>query len=214
MSLSWRLSNISRYSIGKAVDDLELLLKRLGVRQFHLYGQSFGGILAYELVKRMAESDKEAPYKVLSMILSSTPTDVKRVEGEAQRLIDTLLKVDNDETKVGERFRLAHTCQTPEMPQPLINAYAHAGAVWRGTTAIPNYVAAPPTFSSGTSTLPPTMVLRGEHDFVTEVCVQEWKTNIPTRIRFKTLSGCAHHGLLEKGSTYGDMIDSFCGEYD
>ena len=60
------------------------------------------------------------------------------------------------------------------------------------------------------------MVIRGEHDFVTEACVQDWKERVwnQRRIREKVVPGCSHHGLLENGAMYGDMIDSYCAEYD
>jgi proline iminopeptidase len=210
----------SLYSIDAAVDDLEVLLKKLGVRRFHLYGQSFGGILAFEFVKRLAERDSSSSVECLSVILSSTPTCVKLVEQEADRLI-TALDVDVDDTDTGddetvsvaERFRLEHQCRTPGMPPLLADAYAHAGTVWRGTTAIADYEATAP--SETASRMQSCMVLRGEHDFVTEACVEGWKECFNHNfVRYKTLEGCSHHGLLENGPLYGDAVDSFFGEYD
>ncbi|EJK60276.1 hypothetical protein THAOC_19400, partial [Thalassiosira oceanica] len=37
----------SLYSTAHSVDDLRVLLRKIGVRRFHLYGQSYGGILGY-----------------------------------------------------------------------------------------------------------------------------------------------------------------------
>ena len=59
----------SLYSIDKFVTDLTQLLEELAIDNFHLYGQSFGGILAFEYLKR------ERPDNCLSVILSSTPTN-------------------------------------------------------------------------------------------------------------------------------------------
>ena len=201
----------SCYSIDKAVDDLETLVEKLGLGRFHLYGQSFGGILAYEYMKRHAESGQD-DQSVLSAILSSTPTNVTQVEQEANRLISELdLK---EEDNVAEEFRKAHQCQTPESPPALVDAYAHAGTVWRGTTAIANYVAQPP--SETARRLPSTLVMRGEHDFVTNLCTQDWKARVFNHkfVREKMLEGCSHHGLLENGAMYGEIVDSFFSEYD
>jgi proline iminopeptidase len=206
-------SDVSAYSIELALDDLEALLKKLGVRRFHLYGQSFGGILAFEYMKRQAERNyKDADDEgCLSAVLSSTPINVKQVEMEAGRLISELnLSEDND---VAEAFRLAHQCRTPDKSQPLVDSYAHAGTVWRGTMAIPDYEAQPP--SENAARMPSTMVMRGEHDFVTEACVEGWKDVFNHKfVRLKTVAGCSHHGLLENGALYGDMVDSFFAEYD
>ena len=195
---------------------MELLVKKLGLRKFHIFGQSFGGILGYEFIKRIAERNKEdpPPYEVLSIIISSTPTSVPLVEEEVQRLLGQLLDEDDDESTLEERFQLRHICRTPEKPQPLTDAYAHAGTVWRGTHAIKDYAAQPP--SEEAAALPPAMIMRGQFDFVTEVCSQDWKAKIwnHSRIREKILADCSHHGLLENNFLYGDLVDSFCTEYD
>merc|ERR1740124_756642 len=72
----------SIFSINLSLDDLELLIKKIGLRRFHLYGQSFGGILAFEYLKRIAER-KNDDVECLSVILSSSPCDVAQVEGVA-----------------------------------------------------------------------------------------------------------------------------------
>ena len=61
--------DISLYSIRDSVEDLKVLLKKLGVRRFHLYGQSYGGILAFEYMKSIAEGEK-SDAECLSAILS------------------------------------------------------------------------------------------------------------------------------------------------
>jgi proline iminopeptidase len=209
-------TDASLYSIDAAVDDLEALLKKIGIRRFHLYGQSFGGILAFEYVKRLAErasDDSSGSVECLSVILSSTPTCVRLVEQEANRLMSALDDAGDETVSVAERFRLEHQCRTPEMPPSLADAYAHAGTVWRGTTAIADYEATAP--SETTRRMQSCMVLRGEHDFVTEPCLEGWKKCFNHKsVRYKTLEACSHHGLLENGLLYGDLVDSFCGEFD
>jgi len=201
--------DVAEYSIEYALDDLEALLKKLGVRRCHLYGQSFGGILAYEYMKRLAErTDKgnSDGVVVLSAILSSSPTSVQMVQDEADLL---LLQLQNST----EQFRQLHQCRTSEWPQPLADAYAHAGSVWRGTTAIYNYVATPP--KEGASRMPPCMVMRGEYDFVSQRCIEGWRQCFNHGFsRTKVLEGCSHHGLLERATEYGEVVDSYFAEYD
>lgn len=202
-----RPTDLDAYSIEQAVDDLEAMLKKLSIRRFHLYGQSFGGILAYEYLKRCAERrdkihDDEG---CLSLILSSSPTNVVQVEGVAESLVGELSSP--------EVFRETHQCRTPEIPKPLADAYAAAGTVWRGTTAIKDYVAQAPVKEA--AVMPSTMVMRGEHDFVTDICCKDWKEVLNSRsVRFRVLQGCSHHGLLENGAMYGEIVDSFFQEYD
>jgi proline iminopeptidase len=206
------------YSIEDGVDDLEALIKTLGLRKFHLFGHSFGGILGYEFLKRVVErNEADVDYHVLSFIMASAPTSVPLVEAEVQSLVATLLEQDDvDESTVGELFEREHISRLPERPQALKDAYNHAGTVWRGTVAIANYVAMPPKTDSSASPLPPAMVLRGQHDFVTNACIQDWKETIwrHRRMREKEIPGCSHHGLLENAFLFGDCIDSYCTEYD
>ena len=211
--LSDEPAELSAYSIENAVTDLETVLQKLSIRRFHLYGQSFGGILAFEYLKRVAERKKSLDSVCdneeegcLSVILSSTPCNVSQVEKEAQTIIDAL--------EDANLFRERHQCRTVEMPGPLKAAYDHAGTTWRGTTAIANYAAKP--LHAGAERTPSALVLRGEYDFVTAPCVTPWKDLLWTSrsVRFQTLAGCSHHGLLEQPLLYGDIVESFFAEYD
>ncbi len=211
---------LDSYSIEASLDDLELLIKKVGLRRFHLYGQSFGGILAFEYIKRISEREQDPENnenkfecECLSVILSSSPTNVTQVEARANQLIDALLEEDNDMSTIAERFRIQNQCRTNEKPQPLVDAYEHAGTVWRGTDVIRDYVAQPP--QSGAARMPSAMVMRGEHDFVGEECVEGWKEAFNHKfVRMKVLDGCSHHGLLENGAVYGEVVDAFFAEYD
>lgn len=216
------------YSIDQAVDDLETLLKRLSIRRFHLYGHFYGGIVAYEYLKRCAETvgsggEKEktnnSDCECLSVVLSSAPTDIQQMEDDWNAMAKALF--------FPNLFRSTHLCRTPELPKPLQDAYANAGTVWSGTDAILDYKARPPTQTNndddGQNTIlskkyymPNALVLRGEHDVVTESCSKGWKEELlcSRSVRERTLADCSHHGLLENGPMYGDVIDSYFGEYD
>ncbi|KAL9188941.1 hypothetical protein ACHAXT_011431, partial [Thalassiosira profunda] len=208
--------DISLYSIEDSVSDLKALLKKLGVRRFHLYGQSYGGTLAFEYMKSAA-SNEEDDVKCLSAILSGAPTNIRDVEEEFDRLLAALTqssgKDDITDAELNDLFRINHQCRLPEMPKILADAYESAGTVWRGTDAIRDYVAEPPPEDA--KRMPSTLIMRGEHDFVSEKQVQTWKDvhNSPF-VRHKTLEGCSHHAMLENGAIYGEIVDSYFAEYD
>lgn len=209
-------TDASLYSIEDSVRDLRALLKKLGLRRFHLYGQSYGGILAFEYMKSLAcDNDDGDDVECLSAILSSAPTNVAEIEKEFARLLEDLSPPGKDisEAELEELFRRNHQCRLPEMPKILADAYANAGSVWRGTDAIADYVARPPP--EGAARMPSALILRGEFDFVGEACVAGWRDAFNTKfLRYKTLEGCSHHGLLENGELYGEIVDSYFGEYD
>lgn len=206
-------SDLSQYSIQDSVQDLKILLKKLGVRRFHLYGQSYGGILAFEYMKNLVSSQKDEDMECLSAVLSSAPTNVQEIEREFARLLQNLGSEGTTPNELEESFRKTHQCRLPEMPPSLKDAYANAGTVWRGTEAISDYVAAPPPTEA--SRMPSSLILRGEFDFVTEASVASWKHAFNTKfLRYKTFEGCSHHVLQENGAIYGETIDSYFGEYD
>ena len=152
----------------------------------------------------------------LSAILSSAPTNVTEVESEFVRLIQEISSSAEDsktEAELEELFRETHRCRLPEMPLVLRDAYASAGSVCSGTSAISDYAASPPPV--GAARMPPAMIMRGEHDFVSDSSVSGWRDAFNTGVlRYMTLSGCSHHGLSEDGASYGEIVDSFFSEYD
>jgi len=114
--------DLNQYSIKDSVEDLKLLLKKLGIRRFHLYGQSYGGILAYEYMKSVANSGNSSTSsssdnnpECLSAILSSAPSNVSQIEGKFISLLDELKKShakDNEEelsdAELQDLFRINH----------------------------------------------------------------------------------------------------------
>jgi pimeloyl-ACP methyl ester carboxylesterase len=98
-------------------------------------------------------------------------------------------------------------------PLPLAEAYSRAAdpaSGWRGSGAIRDYVA--PERPDGTL-MPTALVTRGEFDFVTEECLQEWDAAL-SRCRRRTFKGCSHHGLLEDAELYAETFENFWCEFD
>jgi len=190
-------ADAAEYSIASSVSDLEQVLAGVGVKDFHLLGQSWGGILAYEFLR----NGGPAALSCRSVILANSPSSVPVVEAEAARLLEQAGGVD--------AFKAAHECRLPERPNALVDAYKHAGSVWRGSGAIAGWEldASAPKLSV------PALVLRGEHDFVTETVAGGWAGAFE-RCRTKVLDGCSHHALLEDTFEFLEVVDSFTGQYD
>lgn len=195
------------YSIPFAVQDLETLFAKWNLSSYHLYGHSWGGILAFEYLKRTRDE------KCCSVILASAPTSVTLVEAESKRLLQELEEEgDEDERQATERFRSKHECQALPIPLNLLDAYAHAAKTWRGIEAIPGYVAM--LGDDDETPLPqPAFIIRGQDDFVTQVCLDDW-TKLFQNTQTMVLAGCSHHALLENEQLYGDVVSSFLVDHD
>lgn len=227
-------SDIEVYSISKSVDDLEILIETLKLSQFHLLGHSYGGVLAYEYIKRaseraavaaaaaldstcVAEESTPLPPRCLSLLLSNSPTSMALSDQEWDRLLDELRKEDDNIFTLDERFRKRNQCRTPSVPPALADAFRHVGTTWHGTGVVSDYIALPPSSDQAAKALPPTILIRGEHDFVTEVCVEGWRELFGKGLggfRETIMDGCSHYCHLEDGENYGALVGRFCSEFD
>lgn len=220
-----RLTNIP-FSIPTMVEHLQGLIQHWKVKKFHLYGHSFGGILAYEYLKTERTG-------CLSLVLGSTPTSPKLIQEECFRLDHEIRNTngthqsssekdndDNDEAtekeetipkrplRFSEAFLQTHECRLPALPLALMDALAQAGPPgWRGAPAIIDYEALERMCGI------PTLVLVGEYDFCTPACTEGWKT-ILSDPEFVSLDNCSHYGMLEDESKYGKAITSFVQQHD
>ena len=192
------------YSLSSSVAHLRAVIADLGLRRYHLYGQSWGGLLAcLHLSTPLADGEPESEAEAISLTLSNTPTSVPLVEAEAVRLIDEC----GGEVST---FMAAHNYRGgPEQPPQLAAAYDHAGTTWRGTAAITGLEVSEEEMAR---VLCPAMVLRGEFDFCTEECVSGWRA-LPNA-RFETLSGASHHALLEDPEGYLTVLGEFLREHE
>jgi proline iminopeptidase len=207
----------STYSISQSVDDLEAVIAKLSLRRFHLYGHSYGGILAYEYIKRRVvamwkkATERTDPQshpddsEVLSVVLSSAPTNIAETGADWDRLAA-------GHPGEATRFWRTHQCRTEAIPPPLEVAYRKAGTVWAGTGVISDYVATPPPPRH--LLLPSCLYLRGEYDFVMDAGWKDIWSASSSRFREKVLVGCSHHASLEDPVLYGEILESFFAEYD
>ncbi|CAK0848659.1 unnamed protein product, partial [Prorocentrum cordatum] len=194
------------YSIEQSVADLREVLLELGLRRYHLYGQSWGGVLAYEHLRSAPAGG------CVSLVLSSVPSSVRRVEAHAERLLAALRTPGGSRPSAAELpdlFRRRHQCRTPEQPGPLRDAYSLAGTTWRGSAAISEW-----ELQGALPAGLPALCLRGEHDFVGPGCAERWRPVLPGLRRLEALPGCAHHGLLEAPELYLRTVGEFLAQID
>lgn len=218
---SSRPENEKFYSIDKSIDDLNDLINTLGIKRLHLYGHSFGGVLAYEYAKRLAEQigreevDWESCPEILSIMLSNTSTSVQLSNEEEHRLMRSLKAVGFNNEGVGFEsiFWKFHQCRTEVIPRQLSNAISNWGKIWYENSSVLNYQATPP--SRWAVDLPPLFIMRGEHDFVTESCTIGWRLLFNhENVREFIMGGCAHYCHLEAPEEYGTHVRTFCLEQD
>ena len=198
-------SDSGAFSVEASITNLRELLSAIGLDGWphHLYGQSWGGLLAFfHLSDAASEDGDRTPPLTLTLTLSNTPTSVPLIEAEASRL---LAEYDG----AVDAFMAAHNYRGIEQPPQLAAAYAHAGTSWRGSSAINGLEASSKAMQT---TACPSLVLRGEHDFCTSACVKGWQSLRDAE--FVTLPEASHHALLETPETYLEVLRTFLAKHE
>ena len=181
------------------------------MKQYHLLGHSLGGAIGYELIKLNTSLNKntEKMPTCLSFILSNASTNFKLSENERRRLYDQIRKQQNSSSDIAEDhydiFFSRHICRNKQVPNVLQMALTRQGKEWSANT----YVATP-VDADKTKEFPRVLIIRGEHDFVTEKCTIGWSDLIGKALLEVVLSGCAHYPHLECPNQYTEEIQRFC----
>lgn len=214
-------SDINAYSIDLAVDDLQRLIEHLNLLQFHLVGHSYGGIIAFEYVKRCASmresiSTVSASSRCLSITLCSTPFNVREVDRDSERILNDIQE-DVSETDAISFFHKTFLCRTDKIPCALEEAYLLRGKIWQGTEVIRDYIA---NSEYVLSHLPPFLLLRGEFDFVSESqSIGNWKnlveqSGISEPCKTFVFPDCSHYIMLEDTGSFSNVLVKFLKEVE
>lgn len=210
-------SDINAYSIDFAVNDLFAFVKHLQLKKFHILGHSFGGIIGFEFMKRLL-SDVEAlgETKCLSLSLVSTPFSVKDVDQESEIVLKCFENENISAQDASSLFQKSHvfrvTSGNDTLPAALREAYSKRGKVWQGTEVIQYYVAN--MAQKLHHEFPHILLLRGEHDFVSNThAITEWSSLMTSHgcktIQHATLPGCSHYSMLENEELFSCKLMSF-----
>jgi pimeloyl-ACP methyl ester carboxylesterase len=249
------------FALANMIQDLtELIQDHWKLSRFHLYGHSFGGILAFEYLLQQQQSTTLNQVAVCqSVTLASTPTSTELVESESLRLLrqvqeDHQQQPSSDSSRLLELFRHQHECRIQPPPLAILDACWHAANLLKrqqyqhlrqrqqeqetatdstDTSTDPNMNAptkpSPPsiptamysytvpsddTKASVERGLPPALVVWGEHDFVTERCVEHWNDYNFLSIQMTLLANCSHYGMWEEETLYGNVLSTFLQDHD
>lgn len=210
--------DLNLYSIANSVDDLEALIKALDIPRFHLYGHSFGGVVAYEYAKRVAErpqygeqacGEDNKGHSCQSVIISNSSTSVAMSNEESDRILQELEVGLNtqDASIVNDAFWRHNQCRLDETPAVLQDALDNTGVEWFSAPQLLDYVAK--STSRWARELPPALIICGTHDFVTKSCTERWRRLFKhNKVTEVNVDG-SHYLHLEKPQEYGELLSSF-----
>ena len=191
------------YSITQSVEELHTLITFLREEKVHIVGQNWGGILAFEYISAHGIG------RVASLTLLSTPSSVALVEASAHALLGEE-ELTASQAAI-DAFEASHVC-TFTRRAPLDRALARAGVpgLWQGSSSIRDWEASKDDMVSLEEC--PTLVIRGEYDFVSRECISAW-LGIPD-VKVVELEGCRHHVVLENPGEFGRVLEKFLTSHD
>ena len=205
------------YGVQQSVDALRALVTSLGLRRFHLLGQSWGGMLGYEYAVAYPKCKEGSGPRCLSLSLVNTPSSVPKVVEEAGKLVEAC---GGDPAE----FERRHVCSVDPKPPLLVAAYAHAGTQWRGTDAdgIRDWEVNEEEVRAVDI---PSLYVRGEHDFVTSAAAAGWRKlglgscedssqGPAPSLREFVVPDAGHHCLLERPEEVLSVVAKFLAAHD
>ena len=173
---SEKATDPSVYSIDFFKEELIAVRSALNLERIHLFGQSWGGCLALEHALSQ-------PTGLSSLILASTPGNIRQFVAEAYRLMDELPTDVQDIIRQNEAdgttqsveyqqamdvFNHRYLCRLDPWPTCLQQAYAKGGQEFRGAGKIIDW-----NVEEHLSEIQvPTLLLSGRYDEVTPACVE------------------------------------------
>jgi pimeloyl-ACP methyl ester carboxylesterase len=196
------------------VQDLSIMLDQLP-EQFFLLGHSFGGVLAYEYLKRH-ERDNCAvdSRRCKGVILVSSPVSLNDSRENSKRLMREIaeeLDALDDIQAVKSAFQERHECRVTPLPLPLQNALMNSPMLSQHRHPQAYHATSLNSVSTGNRKLnTPVLVMRGQYDFCPEESCRKWCELFDgAQSTYVTLAGCSHYSMLENDSLFASVVASF-----
>jgi L-proline amide hydrolase len=195
---SSRPDDPSLWSVETFMEQLESVRQGLGLDELHLFGSSWGGMLALEYAFTR-------PPGLASLILNSTPTSAPRWAAETGLLA---AGIDEDE------FKHRHICRLDPEPEALARARAKFGTQVYETMWGPNEFTPTGTLKEwdvigrlGEVELP-TLITSGRYDECTPTLVEPLAQGI-RGARWVLFEDSAHMAYLEEPERYLEVTGAF-----
>ena len=219
----------SLYTVELFVDEVGAVRRELGLERIHLFGSSWGGMLAMEYALTQ-------PSGLVSLVVASSPSSMPQWVAETGRLRaalpadvqETLARHEEAGTTDSPEYEEAcrvfykrHVCRLEEWPEYVLRSFdfiEHHGLVYRTMNG--------PSEFHVTGTLReweitdrlgeigvPTLVVTGEHDEATAAINRTVSEAIP-RARSVILRGCSHMAHVEDPEAYVRLLDGFFAEVE
>ena len=203
---SSRPDDPSLWTVQTFIEQLRSVRDGLGLERIHLFGSSWGGMLALEYALTR-------PPGLASLVLNSTPTSAPRWAQEAERLFEELPRgLSGDEAE--REFWRRHICRREPEPEPLARSRAKFGRQVYETMWGPNEFTVTGTLKEwdvidrlGEIDVP-TLITSGRDDECTPALVEPLHEGIAGS-EWVLFENSAHVPYLEEPERYLEVVGRF-----
>ena len=225
---SWLENRRDLWTMETWTEELRVLLEHLNIKEYHLLGQSWGGMLALQWLLA------EKPEDVRSVILSSTLPSAALWSAELHRMIKDLPAEEQEAIRAAEEsgnytdpaylaanehFMALHSFSMPENAPECIRRKKRFGTEAYETAWGPNEYTPSGTLKDFDVTdrlgeiNVPALVISGTEDLCTPLIAQTLRDGIPGA-RWELFEGCRHMAFVEETDRYCRLLDEWMKEHD
>jgi L-proline amide hydrolase len=196
----------SLWTVETFVEQLRSVREGLGLERIHLFGSSWGGMLALEYAFTQPEG-------LASLVLNSTPTSAPRWAEETLRLHAALPPGLSDKAAEDE-FKRRHICRLDPEPEVFLRARAKFGDQVYETMWGPNEFTVTGTLKDWDvigrlgEVRVPTLITSGRYDECTPALVEPLQAGIAGS-EWVVFGDCSHTSYLEDPGRYLDVVGGF-----
>ena len=196
----------SLWTVETFIEQLQSVRDGLGLDEIHLFGSSWGGMLALEYALTRPEG-------LVSLVLNSTPTSAPRWAEETARLAAALPE-GLDEKQAEDEFKRRHICRLDPEPEVLKRSRAKFGMPVYETMWGPNEFTVTGTLK-GWDVIDrlgeirvPTLITSGRHDECTPALVEPLHHGL-VGSEWILFEDSAHMAYLEEPARYLQVVGEF-----
>lgn len=205
----------SAFTVELFLEELEALVAHLGLRRFHLFGHSWGGMLAVEYALRN-------PGLLASLTLCSAPASVKLMMSSLIARHAALQAEGVPPEQFEDAFCARHICRVTPLPEGL----RHSLALLADNPQVNRAMGGSDENGEVTGTLRgwtcedrlpgisvPTLVMYGEFDELDDSCHRPFLERIPD-VRGHMFAGASHSAYSESPAEFHAVLGSFLSSAD
>jgi proline-specific peptidase len=196
----------SLWTVETFLEQLRSVREGLGLERLHLFGSSWGGMLALEYALTRPEG-------LASLVLNSTPTSAPSWATETRKLHDELPPGLDDKAAQQEFWR-RHICRIEPEPAALGRTRAKFGTQVYETMWGPNEFTGVGNIKDWNRTdrlgeiAVPTLITVGRYDEITPACAETMHRGI-AHSQMRVFEQSSHTAHLEETETYLQVVREF-----